>query len=157
VGTFLKEENMNCKRGFKRITFFISIIAFLVSGIMSFVYFYNETKEELPRRLESLKIHQSLLEEKESEVSEKLREQSPVLLKDLNLIDYYKKDISSIKKLIPPAAYFYNLIFTFFISLGVFISIWIAYYILRYFLIWIINPLMKWLVLGFAEEKPKDE
>ena len=76
---------------------------------------------------------------------------------DLNLIDFYKKDISRIKKLIPPTAYFYNLIFTFFISLGAFISIWIAYYILFYFLKWPVFHLFRWLVLGFADEKPKDE
>ncbi|MCH7884339.1 MAG: hypothetical protein IIC01_03730 [Planctomycetes bacterium] len=148
---------MNFKRGFKRLTFFISIIAFLVSGIMSSIYFYNETRKNLSHHLEFLEFDRTLLEEKESEVSEKLREQSPVLLKDLNLVAYYKKDISRREKQIPPAAYFYNLIFTFFISLGIFISIWIAYYILFYFFKWPVFHLFRWLALGFREDKSANE
>lgn len=144
---------MNFKRGFKRLTFLISIIAFLVSVIMSSIYFYNETRKNLSHNLEFLELERSLLEEKESEVSAKMREQSPIHLVDLNLIDHYKRQISIREKQIPPRAYFYNSIWGFSVSLGVFISIWLAYYILFYFLKWPVFRSLRWLALGFCEDK----
>lgn len=157
---FCEEEVMNFKRGFKRLFLFISIIAFCASMIISSVYLHNETKKELPRRLEILNNYRSWLEEKErilsdksklSEIDKENKERG--LPSTSKCVVYFREDISRLEKLIPPKVYFYNSIWAFSVSLGVFTSIWIAYYILRYFLIWIVNPLMKWLVLGFCEDK----
>ena len=144
---------MNWKKGFKRITLLISIVIALGVGITMFICFYNETKNDLPHNLESLAIARSLLEEKHSEVSAKLKEKSSILLKNLDIIELYKREISIRERKIPPKAYVYNSIWALSFSLGGFVSVWLAYYILIYFLKFAVFPLFKWLALGFCEDK----
>ena len=141
---------MNYDRGFKRITILISIIAFIITCLISSVYFYRETRKNLSHNLEFLEMERSLLEEKEKEVSEQLKERNSVRLIDLDLIDLYKRQISIREKQIPPKSHVHNLILALSISLAIFISIWIIYFIFRITLI-IIIKVIKWLILGFAD------
>ena len=96
---------MNWEKGLNRLTLTISIIAFLVTVIISSVYYYNETKKRLPRMLESLNNYRSWLKEEETIFSDKsLLSEENKRKKEYGLpsvsgcISLWKKEISKAKQ-----------------------------------------------------------
>jgi hypothetical protein len=123
---------MNCKRGFKRIILLISILVAIGVGVWIGVVTADGYKKEnqhlqlLRRDSRTGKIYVL----KKAEVVPAEAKDTPIPLIIIN------------SSLVGLAG-----------GVGSFVSVWIVYYILFYFLKWPVFHLFRWIALGFREDK----
>lgn len=134
---------MNWKKGFKRITLLISIVVAIGVGVSIGVFTADEYKKE-NQRLQSLR---------EGSDSGKI-----CVFKGAGEVPTEVKDTPI------PLIIINSSLAGLAVGAGSFIAIWIAYYILFYFLKWPVFYLLKrfalvlkWVAHGFRDDKPKDE